>query len=360
MDSIVDIIVFSPGADIDYSYAVQDELHNLSKSEGVSLSVKTWKDSEFFGPNNRYLLNECIRKMHKYDGAIIILGPQRGNGSAWKNIILGKKRNINDNVLIEIGAAMARYGRNRVFLLMPMSGSVILPTYFDMNNVNILYYDDDAPSYEAAIQSSAHKIISDLKSLGDTIFFSDLPSFGLAYGYFNNYIRRVAELTSQEKEIEIEGSYTSSQNVRFLMLTMGDRILNRDNVSDLVMKLGLPEGKIQDGSRTIDFRCLPNYRDYENLYIVEIPSNLIPSQHAIQKIEELWAGIQDKEFMAELTQKEMRNYVRYLEVLRASHDATVSVDSDKLGARLLTWVPIADPEELTLTRLQSVIDSIES
>jgi len=289
MDNTIDIIVFSPGADIDYSYAIQNSLQELGQERGVSLNVKTWKDSEFFGLNNRYLLNECIRKMHKFDGAVIILGPQKER-SYLQEIFFGRKRNINDNVLIEIGAAMARYGRNRVYLLMPKSGSVILPTYFNMNNVNISYYDDMQSSYETAVQDSAEQIIEGFESLGDTVFFSDLPSFGLAHGYFNNYVKRLATSVAQGAIIEIDGDELNFRDTNFLMITIADRILSRDDVSNIASKLGLVEGKIKDGSRIIDFRCIPNYRNYDSLYIVEVPSNLIPSEHAIRKIEELWAG----------------------------------------------------------------------
>jgi len=78
-----------------------------------------------------------------------------------------------------------------------------------------------------------------------------------------------------------------------------------------------------------------------------------------EKLKSFGLGGQDSQFISELVQREMRNYVRYLDVLRASHDASVTVESEILGPELLRWVPIEDTDQVTLARIQRVIDSIE-
>jgi hypothetical protein len=374
MDNTIDLIIFSPGSDIEYALQLRDRIQQIAENSDLSIKTQTWKDGDFFSDSNKYLLNECIRKMHKFDGAVLILGPQPTNNpfkhsSVLKNIgqILVHlwdwtharmfARNVAPNVLIEIGAAMARYGRNRVFLLMPKSESVKIPTYFEENNAIFLKYDDQNSSHSEAMNDPASNIVTHLESLGTSAFFSDLPSFGLAHGYFNNYVRQTHRRITDGQEVEINNESKIYSDINFVMVVPEDSVYTRDDVSEFMSRLSLPKGEVQAGDRPLTFRCLPSSIENDTLNIVEVPSNLIPSEHAILKIDALWAGEQDPDFQNDLIQREMRNYVRYLDVLRQAHDDSMDDASEKLGPNLFQWVYVANLDSVTISRLESEVEA---
>src|SRR6185295_15452072 len=164
------LIVFTPSPLSALGHAIKRQIEEMARTETQDIAVTCWdEDTSFFDPSNRYPLNECIRKLHSFDGAIIILGPSAPSAGAGAvstsadgaaaprapGAAPAMPLPVNSNVLIEIGASMARFGRNRVFLLKPKSGSVQIPTYFSENNVNFATYDDTAEAGPDAVAEAA-------------------------------------------------------------------------------------------------------------------------------------------------------------------------------------------------------------
>ena len=334
------LIVFTPSALAPLGHAIKRQIEETARTETQDIAVTCWdEDATFFDPSNRYPLNECIRKLHSFDGAIIILGPSApsagpgavstsAEGAAAPGAAdAAAPLPVNSNVLIEIGAAMARFGRNRVFLLRPRSDSVEIPSYFRENNVNFATYDDTAPAGPDAVAEAAQIVVRHLGGLGQSAYYSDLPAFGLAHGYFNNFVMPAIRNVERGATVYAKsgGSFLKGRRRRkfssavFIVAVPEDRIVTRAEMHRHLTAIGLVEAVIeaQDG-RDITFFTIPEFRDKDALYIVEVPTNLIASHDAIDKIEKLWidtAGASD-DYKRRLERREIANFFRYIDVLR--------------------------------------------
>lgn len=334
------LIVFTPTALVPLGHAIKRQIEEASRTEPQDISVTCWdEDTTFFDPSNPYPLNECIRKLHSFDGAIIFLGPSApsaetgavstsAQGAAAPGAATAAAPlPVNSNVLIEIGASMARFGRNRVFLLRPKSDNVQVPSYFRQNNVNFATYDDSMDAGPDAIAEASHTIVRHLGDLGQSAYYSDLPAFGLAHGYFNNFV--VPAIRNVESGATVYaksgGSFLKGRRRRkfkaavFIVVVPEDRIVNRTEMHKRLTSIGLVEAviEVKDG-RPITFFTIPEFREKDALYIVEVPTNLIASNDAIDKIEKLWidgAGGTD-DYRQLLERREISNFLRYVDVLR--------------------------------------------
>jgi len=362
MQNIIDLIVFTPGTEIEYGNAIRDQISIAAQKNNLAINIETWQDGNFFGPDNRYFLNECIRKLHSYDGAILILGPQVRPTGEWKRDAIdevsrfmrkqfGLPEQVAPNVLIEIGAAMTRFGRNRVFLLEPNSKSIEIPSYFAENNAIFLHYNDSVDDYNMAVGESADIIVGKLKDLGSSVFFSDLPSFGLAHGYLNALIRPALKNIRDGALVEIQGKEKSFSDLNIVIGYVRNEIFGRDKANARLDEIGLLNASIKpiDGGRSIGIRTLPDAFDHDILYIFDLPVNLVPSVHAINNIENLWAGSQtDENYVSTLQQRELRNYTRYLNVLMGEYNSSVSDQKYQLGPNQVEFMELGSLQDLSL------------
>jgi hypothetical protein len=316
------LIVFTPTSLSPLGHALKRQIGELARTEAQDISVTCWDEGErFFAQDNSYPLNECIRKLHSFDGAIIVLGPSGAGATA------AAPQPVNSNVLIEIGASMARFGRNRVFLLKPKSDCVQIPTYFRENNVNFAAYDDTVTAGPDAIAGAAASIVRHLCDLGQSAYYSDLPAFGLAHGYFNNFVRPAIRNVEDGANVYAKSGGTLLKGRRrrkfssavFIVVVPEDRIIERTEMHQHLTSIGLVEAviEVKDG-RPITFFTLPEFRSKDALYIVEVPTNLIASRDAIDKIERLWIDRPDpsRQYEQLLERREIANFFRYVDVLR--------------------------------------------
>jgi hypothetical protein len=335
------LIVFTPSPLSALGHAIKRQIEEMARTETQDIAVTCWdEDTSFFDPSNRYPLNECIRKLHSFDGAIIILGPaapSAGAGAVSTSAegaapprapgVPATPLPVNSNVLIEIGACMARFGRNRVFLLRPKSDSVQIPTYFSENNINFAAYDDTAEAGPDAVAEAARIVVRHLGGLGQSAYYSDLPAFGLAHGYFNNFVMPAIRNVERGATVYAKsgGGFLKGRRRRrfssavFVVAVPEDRIVTRGEMHRRLTEIGLVEAVIeaQDG-RDITFFTIPEFREKDALYIVEVPTNLVASHDAIDKIEKLWidsAGATDG-YKLLLERREIANFFRYVDVLR--------------------------------------------
>jgi hypothetical protein len=358
--NVIDLIVFTPKEYSAHGHALKNRIQSLASGEGLLITATTWdEDESFFSHENKFPMNECIRKLHSFDGAVLILGPGAprpagnalsdwGNTIAWRfRRLFGLPEPVNSNVLIEIGASMARFGRNRVFLIEPKGKSVEVPSYFRENNALFFTYDDGASDPDAAMAGCAGPIVSKLKELGHAVYYSDLPSFGLAHGYLQALIRPIIENVESGVQVAIEGETRSFKKALFILAYSKARVATRPTANHLYEKLGLAEAlvKAKDG-RTISFRTLPGAQQTDTLVIIDIPTNLIPSLHAIDKIEDLWIGGEapGAAYKEKLERREIANFFRYLDILR---------EDNKIDAGKLRLLEVENFEDLTLDAIRA-------
>jgi len=360
MTNKIDLIVFTPKENIPHGRALKTLVQGIGDQEGLHVNVTTWDEGEhFFGHENRFPMNECIRKLHSFDGAVLILGagaprasgsPLRNFGStvAWRlRRLFGVPEQVNSNVLIEIGASMARYGRNRVFLIEPESGSVEVPSYFRTNNALFARYNDRAPDPAEAMADAGREIVSKLKALGQAAYYSDLPSFGLAHGYLNALIRPAIENVEGGAEVTIAGQARTYGRAVFIIAYAKSDVAARPLANETYNRIGLVEAlvKTRDG-RAISLRTLRDALERDTLYAVDIPTNLVPSIYAINKIEELWigAGAPGTAYKDKLEEREIANFFRYLTLLR---------EESKIPEEKVRLLEVETLSALTLQALQA-------
>jgi nucleotide-binding STING sensor domain-containing protein/predicted nucleotide-binding protein with TIR-like domain len=353
MKKTLNLIVFTPRPLLELGRHIQRRIEELARNEVHDISVTVWDN--MFDPINNFPLNECIRKLHSFDGAIIVLGPDQGR-SGYLSRWLSRRPPINPNVLIEIGASMARFGRKRVFLLKPRSESIAIPSYFASNNVLFETYDDTVEPGPSAVAVAASRIVQEFGRLGQSAYYSDLPAFGLAHGYFYNFVKRAIERVEKGDTVEIGGKpYTFSSAV-FIVAIPEDRIVPGREGNAHLKERGLVEGTIKttDGGRPITFTTIPRFMDRDTLYIVEVPGNLNPALDAIENIEQLWIdrdpNVRSEEqsravpsFPELLVHREIASFSRYIDLLR---------EKARLDAGKVRLIVVRSLERITLELIE--------
>ena len=342
------LIVFTPTNLTPLGRAIKAEIEEATRNGPQDISVKTWDEGEsFFDPANAYPLNECIRKLHSFDGASIILGP---------STLSSTPQPVNSNVLIEIGACMARYGRQRVFLLKPGSDSVQIPSYFRETNVNFATYDDSIAQGPAAVADAAAAIVQHLAGLGRSAYYSDLPAFGLAHGYFKNFvlpaIRSVqagATVYAKQGNSFLKGRRRRKFSSAVLIAAVPeDRIRSGIELKQHLTGIGLIEAVIEaEGRRDITIFTVPEFRSKDALYIVDVPTTLNASHDAIDNIERLWIdeAEQSSGYKRLLERREIASFFRYLGIL--SEDAGVPSEIRQLSVPSLDELMLEAVRTLT-------------
>jgi hypothetical protein len=350
MRKTLHLIVFSPSHLKALSRAIRHEIEEATRTGPQDISVTSWDEhGRVFEEAHANPQNECIRKLHSYDGAIIILGPSAPSAIPQP---------VNSNVLIEIGACMARYGRQRVFLLKPSSDSVDIPSYFRNNNVHFATYDDTIEQGPAAIDDAASFIVRHLATLGQSAYYSDLPAFGLAHGYFKNFVLPAIESVRDGATVyaKHDGKFLKGRrrlNFSSAVLVAAvaeDRIRSSGELKQHLTSIGLIEAVIEaKGRRDITIFTIPEFRTKKALYIVDVPTTLNASHDAIEKIEKLWIDTPDQasEYRRVLERREIANFFRYLEIM--------TEEADVPGAIRQLLVPSMD--RLTLHAILDLTDA---
>jgi len=358
--NIIDLVVFTPSGFREQGRAMKTLIEQSAKAADYGVRVTTWDSgADFFDPANRYPLNECIRKLHSYDGAILILGPgaprRTGNpfadaGEAFARAmrrLFGLPEAVNHNVLIEIGASMARFGRNRVFLVQPRSKSVDVPSYFEKNNAIFLSYDDAAENPEEAVREAAAEIVNKLKELGQSAFYSDLPSFGLAHGYLTNFVAPTLQDVAGGVSVTVGESSKRFSKAVYIMVFAKREVARRESANVICDSIALPQASFPArGGRVISFRTLPDALERDTLYVVDIPTNLVPSLDAIKKIENLWfdEALEQSDYSQKLEEREITNFFRYLDILR--EERGIAKDDIRM-------LELESFDDLTLARIEA-------
>jgi hypothetical protein len=350
MKKTLHLIVFSPSHLKVISRAIKHQIEEAARNGPQDISVTSWDEhGRFFDDANAYPLNECIRKLHSYDGAIVVLGPTAQSATPQP---------VNSNVLIEIGACMARYGRQRVFLLKPRSDTVDIPSYFRSNNVHFATYDDTVEQGPAAIAAAAAFIVRHLADLGQSAYYSDLPAFGLAHGYFKNFVLPAIQSVQDGATVyaKHDGKFLKGRrklnfsSAVLIAAVAEDRIRNSGELKRHLASIDLVEAVIEaKGRRDITIFTIPEFRTKKALYIVDVPTTLDASHDAIEKIETLWIDNpgQASEYRQVLERREIANFFRYLEIM--------SEEADLPGA--IRQLPVPTIDRLTLNAILDLTET---
>jgi len=354
-----EMVVFSSGkiADTGLTGAIRDQ---LSKH---GFTVTLW-DEGFF-PVTEVALNAFLKKVLCYDAAVLVLG---GDDIRRDPAQTGGEQHVpRDNVIFELGACMSRLGPKRTFILCPDAPEVVLPSYF--HGIGRLTYEANriANNPHAAVGSACDAVAREFANLDRSVFCSDLPAGGLAYGYFYNFLQPTynafsassgpiladAAAVDAPKSISPPGKSTRSRkrtkptldqglgwnfNLGFkLYMVIPEAPLNREKVQQLFTAPAPVEvaAIVGDGRarstvsrrltfmrlriRLLDGRDITIYSEQRRtgsdpFHIFDVPTTLLTSREVISELDAFW-GKGDLRFQRDLIHREGLSFSRTLNKL---------------------------------------------
>jgi predicted nucleotide-binding protein len=126
-------------------------------------------------------VEQFLKKLLEFDASVVVLGADNVQKMEKEDAYVPR-----DNVVVELGASLARLGTKKTFLISPSfpgdSPKVKLPSYLFGTNPLSYHVQLDQDQEVGAICASIRK------QYGTFSFGSDLPGAGLAYGYFTNFV----------------------------------------------------------------------------------------------------------------------------------------------------------------------------
>ena len=270
--------------------------------------VTLWREG-FFSQVNEAPLNTFLKKLIYFDVAVLIMGPDDVRIDPEN-----QQHRINvprDNVIFELGAAMARFGTHKTFILVPEKPEVKLPSYF--KGLSTLEYEERKDhNYQAATGAACVSIRNTVRQLAERIFHSDLPALGLTFGYFFNFVKPI--YTSL---LEPQGINTGDGSAKWkpadgftLTVIMPNKFMTRVTADKFMSKLGTENVHVLlKNGRDVSVYVLKRPHPGLPLHIVDIPTTLFTSLSVIRRVDAYW-GAGDSEFLSRLEMREIASFQR--------------------------------------------------
>jgi hypothetical protein len=307
---------------------------------GPDLRIEIWDEVEKH--QNEWLLGSLLNSASFYDFGIAILTPddvQRARQPAPFSLGGRRQRAPRDNVVFEAGLFLGRLGVGRSFVILhkeakaptDLSGTIIAP--FEAKDLS------DYSELLARTKPACDQLGAELSKPVERALFSLLPSTGLAVGYYHNFIAPVFEAFGTGEDYSIEtpdgkpvppedlgsGVVTNDDGVPdiFVWLPRRLELLTDDNIRVFA---GMQKRiRIQTPRRTFDF-----YVDTvpvpagTPIKLVDVPTTLLASLHAMQGIPGNAVGIFSDDFLdasrrSIIQRREIENFKFTVERLVQSH-----------------------------------------
>lgn len=318
-------IIFSSGKAHLVAEAVKENL------EMRGYLADTWKEN-FFDENNATALHTFLKKLLCFDFAVLVLS----DDDIRLDLESGSPMPVpRDNVILELGAAMARMGTKKTFLLTPAEPQVTLPTYF--KGINPLTYQLRADgNHLAGTGTACIHIHNRLVRLDEDAFHSDLPALGLSYGYFFNFVQPVVETLVEPQRIAFpeDDSEWLPKHGFTLTVIIPERLMNRRSADAFLqneMQAANVHLRLKNG-RDMSVYLLARLMPDAPLHILDLPTTLLTSEEVIRRVDNFWGG-GDRDFREHLTRRELATFGRRIRGL---------IQEKQMSERGVMVVSIAD------------------
>ncbi len=279
-----------------------------------------WEDAFDFGVSN---FSNLVGKIAFYDYAILIATADDVTISRKK-----QQKSTRDNVLFEFGLFTGGLGLTKTFYV--VEDGVKIPS--DILGITLPFIPKQSDTnYDAGVLDVAEKIKRNIKSKEKTFHLGFLPSTAIAYGYFENFVKRtVTRLFEDMKEKKV---FTIDADTQFQIKEIQFTILVPDDLSDDMFNK-VHAKRLRDGwkklkvdpkdVRDYDFSVDVSKVDDGVMHLVDIPLTL----NALNKTLELYSkkahiGDDDKENLLEA--REIRNFVRTLKHMIDANSMTKGI-----------------------------------
>ena len=298
-----DLVIFSSRQLIPVADALRENLK-------YDFEVTPWKEGFF--RDYEVPLNSFLKRIICYDGAVLVLGAddlRKGEDEEHLHV-------PRDNVIFELGVCMARFGTRKTFIVCPEHPQVTLPSYFK-GKAQLAYEDRDDENLIAATGSACRAIKQAFEELDEFAYHSDLPSVGLSFGYFFNFVNPTyarfkggAPLTFPEDLEKAFGATWNDDEGFTLTIVMPEVFMNRDQVNDAFKNRDLVKFEIHlNDGRDISVYALSRKTKEGALHIFDIPTTLLTCENVITRIDSFWGG-GDKKYRQSLARREIRSFRR--------------------------------------------------
>lgn len=306
------IIIFSSKKSLPVAEGIRDNLQDVFHPE-------LWTEG-LFDEHNTIPLWVFLKKLMCYDCAAVVLG----DDDVRQKEGLGDDELVpRDNVIFELGAAMARMGPQKTFIFTPADKNVILPSYFRGVMVKRYRHETGARGdYKASTGSACGDVKRHLKTLKEDAFHSDLPAQGLAIGYFANFIERLYKGLREDQDLELPIKLPWKPSCGFTVTSfIPDGIISRASADRKLKELGATNVLVRlFRDRDMSVYALPRATDHDPLHILDIPTTLLTSGKVIEKIDSFWGNFGDTLFQQQLLRREQISFSRKLRSLRLEAD----------------------------------------
>lgn len=262
-----------------------------------------WDEPGFF-ENNKSTLESLSEGATLFDFAIMV---------ATGDDIQLKREQVEviarDNVILEYGLAIGRLGRNRCFFI--KEKELDLPT--DLFGITLHPYKTKLSDRGKTLEEVCAGIRARIVELWETFELSFVPSTGLAFGYFHNFLAPVCrELTKSAKRKVGDKEFNNFR----LHVALPDELPN-DFQDQVIAYLGvkkLEPMSVETVTRNYNFYLDYAQSDNDVLELYDLPTTLSALKRALElALPSSHIGESKRERI--LKQKEMNNFKRTLDYL---------------------------------------------
>lgn len=279
-----------------------------------------WEDAFDFGVSN---FNNLVDKIAFYDYAVLVATADDVTVSRKK-----QEKTSRDNVLFEFGLFTGGLGASKTFYV--VEKDVKIPS--DILGITLPFIPKKSDAdYEKGVREVAEKILNTIKSKENTFHLGFLPSTAIAYGYFENFVKRTVQRLFEDRDEK--KVFTVDENTQFQIKDIQFTVLVPDDLADDMFNK-VRAKRLRDGWKGLKVDP-KDVRDYDFsvdvskvsdgvMHLVDIPLTL----NALNKTLELYSkkahiGEDDKENLLET--REIRNFVRTLQYMIESNSLTKGV-----------------------------------
>jgi hypothetical protein len=320
-DPLPHVFIGSSSASLPLAHRIQEKLEI-----GNTIAATVWDKGIFALGGN--VLDDLLRYVSSFDFAILILSTDDLTSSKGRRMASPR-----DNVIFELGLFMGVRGRRRAFtIIIPTTtGRLKLPSDLD-GNIS-LRLNPEKIGDDTYLTEQINWVRDLIQRRSRAAALSLLPSAGLAFGYFHNFLVPVCSHLGNIKQVEIGGSHIEIDKTDFNLIVIiaptlaNAAITGRDRY---VREAGLLPYSFRKEPREYGFFVYPPRRD-EPIRFADYPTTLRSSLDVIRlalHAEELGGEFADIQTLME--QQEIANFTKALRYLLKDPDAAGFKDKVKI------------------------------
>ena len=150
--------------------------------------IIAWNDPEVFSLNNQSFLDSLIKQSYLVDFAIFL-----ATGDDITNSRGHDQKAPRDNVIFEFGMFLQSLGKERCFMLVEADSKILS----DMKGITFCHFrqDDKMTNFRNSLSDLKNNLLQKKKHI------PSLVTTGLAYGYYANFVKKLASWSQCEKLI---------------------------------------------------------------------------------------------------------------------------------------------------------------